>query len=67
MAKVVVSNFFPSGLQLDVENPQQVAEMIEKDRAIRERLRDDPLLPTTEATPIRYLLYEGEKPRLCLA
>jgi len=67
LAKVVVSNFFMSGLQLDVENPLQVAELIEKDKAIRARLENDPLLPTTEATPIKYLLYEGEKPRLCLA
>ena len=66
-AKAVVSNFLPSGLQLDVENPQQVAELIEKDRNIRSRLENDPLLPTTEATPIKYLLYEGETPRLCLA
>jgi hypothetical protein len=66
-AKAIVSNFLPSGLQLDVENPQQVAELIEKDRNIRARLENDPLLPTTEATPIRYLLYEGETPRLCLA
>jgi hypothetical protein len=66
-AKVIVSNFFASGLQLDVENPQQVAELIEKDIAIRTRLESDPLLPTTEATPIKYYLYEGERPRLCLA
>jgi hypothetical protein len=67
LIKTIVSNFFPSGLQLDAENPQLVAELIEKDRNIRARLENDPLLPTTEATPIRYLLYEGEIPRLCLA
>jgi hypothetical protein len=65
-AKSVVSNFFPSGLQLDAENPQLVAELIEKDRNIRTRLENDPLLPTTEASAIRYLLYEGEVARLSL-
>lgn len=66
-ARATVSSFSASGLQLDVENPQLVAELIAKDRAIRSRLENDPLLPTTEATPINYFLYEGETPRCCLA
>jgi hypothetical protein len=63
-AKFVVSRFFALGLPLDVENSQQVAELIERNHAIRTRLENDPLFPTTEATPIRYLLCEGEKSRL---
>jgi hypothetical protein len=67
LIRAIVSNFFPSGLQLDVGDPQQVAQMIQSSRIIRERLEQDPLLPTLEATPIRYTLFEGEKSRIHLS
>lgn len=60
LVKSVIGNMFPSGSQLDAEDPQQIAELIERSQAIRIRLQNEALLPTTEATPITYLLYEAE-------
>ena len=66
LTKAVVSNFLPSGLQLDHPDPQMVAEMLHKNRNIRVRLEQDPLLPTLEPDPIHYTLFEGDLPRVIL-
>src|SRR5204863_2474082 len=67
LTKAVVSNFLPSGLQLDHPDPQMVAEMLHKNRNIRVRLEQDPLLPTLEPDPLHYTLFEGDLPRVVLS
>jgi len=67
LTKAVVSNFLPSGLQLDHPDPQMVAEMLHKNRNIRVRLEQDPLLPTLEPDPLHYTLFEGDMPRVVLS
>jgi hypothetical protein len=67
LTKAVVSNFLRSGLQLDHPDPQMVAEMLHKNRNIRLRLEQDPLLPTLEPDPLQYTLFEGDLPRVILS
>jgi len=61
LAEGPVGDFLPSGLHIDVGDPKEVARLIRESEEMQRALRQSGLPPTTEATPIRYYLYDGDK------